>query len=241
MAKNVIITVNAKNNTVRVSTETVGAVGENLQGNFIVDFDGADFINGVCWLEIESDGEKGYIELSRSGKAYIAPIKSGITKYTGTIEAQVRITQSEVDGETPIFKSDRFSLNTIASINALDEVPEEYPEWIDLANAKLAEVDEALDQIGEVAGNTYSFYVKPQGKADGVSKVWEAVSATRFKTRVLNTEFNLLKPYIDDVIVYNESGTGEKTILETLELINGDILIYSNLEIDCKIILKGDK
>lgn len=241
MAKNVIITVNTKSNAVRVSTETVGAVGENLQGNFIVDFDGADFINGVCWLEIESNGEKGYIELSPSGKTYYAPIKSGITKYKGTIKAQVRITQSEVDGETPIFKSDRFNLSTIKSINALDEIPDEYPEWIDLANAKLAEVDAALAQIGNVAGNMYSFYVKPQDKADDGSKVWEAVSATRFKTRVFSTEFNLLKPYVDDVIVYNESGTGEKTILETLELINGDILIYSNLEIDCKIILKGDK
>lgn len=241
MAKNVIITVNTKSNAVRVSTEIVGAVGENLQGNFIVDFDGADFINGVCWLEIESNGEKGYIELSPSGKTYNAPIKSGITKYKGTIEAQVRITQSEVDGETPIFKSDRFNLSTIKSINALDEIPDEYPEWIDLANAKLAEVDETLAQIGNVAGNMYSFYVKPQGKADGGSKVWEAVSATRFKTRVFSTEFDLLKPYVDDIIVYNESGTGEKTILETLELINGDILIYSNLEIDCKIILKGDK
>lgn len=241
MAKNIIITIDPKSNAVKVSSETIGVVGENLQGQFIVDFKGLDFIRGVCWLEIESNGEKGYLELSRVGKTYTAPIKSGFTKYKGKIEAQVRITQSEVDGEAPIFKSDKFTLNTIASIGALDEIPDEYPEWIDLANAKLAEVDEALDKIGEGSGNVYSFKVKPQNKSDGVSNVWEAVSTTRFKTKIPRMEFNLLKPYIDDVIVYNESGTGEKTILESLELINGDILIYSNLEIDCKIILKGDK
>lgn len=240
MAKNIIITVDAKSNAVKVDTEIIGAVGENMQGQFIIDFCGSDFISGSCWLEIESAGEKGYIQLTKLGKTYVAPIKSGITKYGGVIEAQIRITQAAVNGEIPIFKSDKFNLNTLASINSLEEIPEKYPQWIDSANAKLAECDRAIEQMNEFAGKMYIFYVKPQSKADSNSKTWEAVSATRFKTKVLQSEFGLSKPYIDDVIVFNDKGTGEKSILETAELVNGDILIYSNLEIDCKIILKGE-
>lgn len=240
MAKNIIITINAKSNAVKVNSPVVGAIGENMQGVFIVEFVNSEYISGVCWLEINSDGEKGYIELKPSGdNTYTAPIKSGITKYRGNIEAQVRITQTAVNSEVPVFKSDIFSLNTLASINALDEMPDEYPKWIDVANAKLAEVDEAIENLNDGVGCV--FYVKPQSKADGKSRTWDAVSATRFKTKISSTEFNLTKPYIDDVIVFNEKGTGEKTILETLNLINGDIVIYSNLEIDCKIILKGVK
>lgn len=151
MAKNIIITVNARTNAVRVNTETVGAVGENLQGDFIVEFVGDNFISGSGWLEIESRGEKGYIELTQTGKTYTAPIKSGITKYGGRIDAQVRITQAEVDGEIPVFKSDIFHLNTLESINSLEEIPDEYPEWVDRVNAKLEEIkDMELDALPDV-------------------------------------------------------------------------------------------
>lgn len=241
MAKNIIITVNAKSNAVKVNTPVVGAIGENLQGLFIVEFTDSDYIDGACWLEINSD-EKGYIELSPTGNnTYTAPIKSGITKYRGNIEAQVRITQAEVDGEVPVFKSDIFNLNTLASINALEEIPEEYPKWIDSANAKLAECDEAIERMSEFGGKLRVVYVKPQFQGGNNAKEWEAVTATRFKIKVLQSELGgLIKPYIDDVIVYKDNGTMEKAILETAELINGDLLIYSNLEIDCKIIIKGD-
>lgn len=160
MAKNIIITVDAKSNAVSVNSNTVGAIGENLQGLFIVEFCGADYIAGACWLEIDGDGEKGYIELKPSGNnTYTAPIKSGITKHAGNIKAQIRITQSEVDGDIPIFKSDMFNLNTIASINAIEEIPDEYPEWIDTANEKIAEMNALMADIEEKAESGY-FSVK---------------------------------------------------------------------------------
>ena len=95
--------------------------------------------------------------------------------------------------------------------------------------------------MGELGGKLRAVYVKPQFQGGNNAKEWEAVTATRFKIKVLHSELGgLIKPYIDDVIVYKDNGTMEKAILETAELINGDLLIYSNLEIDCKIILKGD-
>lgn len=241
MAKNVIITVDAKSNAVKVDTEIIGAVGENMQGQFIVDFCGTEFVSGSCWLEIESADEKRYIQLTKSGQTYVGPIKSGITKYRGVIEAQIRITQASVSGEIPIFKSDKFKLNTLTSINAFEEIPEEYPSWIDSANAKLAECDETIELMREFGGKIRVVYAKPQFQGGNNAKEWEAVTATRYKIKILNSELSgLIKPYVDDVIVYKDNGTREKAILETAELVNGDLLIYSNLEIDCKIILKGE-
>ena len=69
---------------------------------------------------------------------------------------------------------------------------------------------------------------------------WKTVSATRYKVKIQQSELGLEKPYIDDCVVDLNNGFREKAILDMLELLNGDIVIYSNLKIDCKIILKGE-
>ena len=46
--------------------------------------------------------------------------------------------------DVPIFKSKEFFIPVEPSINAVDEAEEGYPLWIDKANAKLNQVDEAL-------------------------------------------------------------------------------------------------
>ena len=230
MEKNIIITIDAQSNAVKVNTETVGAVGENLQGQFIVDFCGTDYISGACWLEIQSDGEKGYIELSPSGKTYTAPIKSGITKYSGSIEAQVRITQAEVDGETPIFKSDTFNLNTLASINALDEIPDEYPEWIDVANAKLAELNKAISKIEEVKGKSF---VKQFTKADFT----QVGTAQRYFIAIKQSEHGLTNPYVDKMLVNSKADSEETTTFQTVVVVGektlstGTIKVYITIDL----------
>lgn len=208
MAKNIIITVDAQSNAVKVSSRIVGAVGENMQGLFIVDFDGG-FVDGACFLEIESAGEKGYIELSPSGKTYVAPIKSGITKYKGVIEAQVRITQAEASGEVPIFKSDKFNLNTIESINALDEVPDNYPAWIDIANAKIAEINDALSELGKTQGKAYC---KQFTKAD-FTQVGEE---QKYFIAIKKAEHGLIKPYVDKVLINKADGEEITTFQTTI-------------------------
>ena len=261
MAKNIIITVNAQTNAVKVNTETVGVMGENLQGQFIVDFVGASFVVGSAWLEIDSGNEKGYIELTRTGNTYSAPIKSGFTKRGGRLTAQVRITQEEVDGETPVFKSDIFYLKTLESINALEEIPDEYSEWIDVADAKLAEVDRVIKEmkvdalpdvtaedkgktlevteqgkwiVGDTLNEVKTELSKVNGKVFNVKQnYWQAVSTTRYKYEITSEQHGLTNPYIDKVVM-----SGGQTILEEKVYLNGDIVIYSNLAIDCKITLK---
>lgn len=230
MAKNIIITVNAKSNAVKVNTPVVGAIGENLQGLFIVEFTDSDYIDGACWLEINSD-EKGYIELSPTGNnTYTAPIKSGITKYRGNIEAQVRITQAEVDGEVPVFKSDKFNLNTLASINALDEIPDEYPEWIDVANSKIAEINKAIADVGKVNGRIYS---KQFTKSDFV----QVGTAQRYYIAIKQSEHGLTNPYVDKMLVNSKADSEETTTFQTVVVVGektlstGTIKVYITIDL----------
>lgn len=150
--KDVIITVDAESRQVRTNTNILGFVGENLQGEFIVDFEGNGFVDGSCWLELQIDKQKGYVALTKENSTYKAPIKSAITQTAGMVVAQVRIT-SATDADAPTFKSDIFKLQVLESINALDELPDEYPEWIDIANAKLAEMEQAIAEAKGVTAD----------------------------------------------------------------------------------------
>lgn len=245
MAKNIIITINAKSNAVKVNSPVVGAIGENMQGLFIVEFVNSEYIRGVCWLEINSDGEKGYIELSPTGNnTYTAPIKSGITKYRGNIEAQVRITQTEVEGEVPTFKSDIFNLNTLASINALDEMPDEYPKWIDVANAKIAKINSALEEVEKIQGKGY---IKEFTKADFA----QVGTAQLYVLAITKKEHGLTNPYVDKVIVTKSDGIETAAfqtavIVQEKTLSTGTVKIYITIDINKyteysgKIYLRGE-
>lgn len=149
MEKNINITVNTISRKVCTDTKLLGIKGENLQGYFVIDFEGKEFIEGAGWLETQIGEIKGYIALTRENNTYKAPIKSAITQATGVVQLQVRITQGTLADDTPIFKSDIFTLTVLDSISAVDEIPDKYPEWIETANAKLGEIDDALAELTE--------------------------------------------------------------------------------------------
>ena len=108
---------------------------------------------------------------------------------------------------------------------------------------RLDEYDEKIKEYinEETAEKVYTIYVRPSEEAASeTERFWQPFSTSKFKVRIPSAEINFSKPYVDDAIVFNSNGTAEKTILETLELLNGDLVIYSNLAIDCKIILRGE-
>lgn len=125
-----------------------------------------------------------------------------------------------------------------------DELPTVQPSDV----GKVLEVNEKgewslSDYRNDIDESSASFFVKPAGEIvddDTISKGWTFVTQSMYKVKILLNEHNLTKPYIGDCIVRLTTGASEKAILEMLELLNGDIVIYSNLEIDCKIILKGE-
>lgn len=118
---NVIITVNSEKRTVLVKPEKIAICGENLQGQFIVEF--ADtFIDGEARLDVLicSCKKKGYIALTKSGSTYAGDILSSITCHDGKVKMQVVIKQTTTNGSTPIFKSEIFEVFVEDSINATE-------------------------------------------------------------------------------------------------------------------------
>ena len=147
MKKNINITVNSSNGEVIKNTGILGINGENLQGNIIFSFKG-DFVSGVAWLEVEMpNGTKGHMEMTNVENTYVLPILSSLLKNTGIINMNLRITETPNYEEIPVFKSKIFPMEVLESINSTTTIPEEYPTWLDTANAKILEMDQALAEV----------------------------------------------------------------------------------------------
>lgn len=143
--KNIEIKIFKETRMVELNKFIIGNDGENLQGNLVFTFD--EFVDGQARLEYVIDGNKNYIMLEKVGETYQVPVLSVITK-KGQIDMQVVVTQGTED--VAIFKSNLFYLTCNASINAEIEQPEEYMQWIEVANAKLNEVDNLdIDAVKE--------------------------------------------------------------------------------------------
>lgn len=155
--KDIFINIKNKTRQVAISNEVLGIIGENCQGNFVIDFAG-DFIDGVGWLETQCGDQKGYIVLTKdsTNKTYSLPIKSCLLTKAGEVKFQIRITQNKVADEIPIFKSDIFKMLVLDSINAVNEIPEEYPEWVDIVTAEIDEIDAKVDALDETVSGFQS-------------------------------------------------------------------------------------
>lgn len=137
--KDVIIKI-YKDSSVYTEIGIIGINYENLQGKLVFEFVD-EFVDGTAYLEFKRKFEKGLIPMNKVGKTYEIEIKSSLLKEIGNIELQLRITQDEVPNGIPVYKSKVFTLEVLDAINATSEIPDEYPEWIDLANEKIKEMD----------------------------------------------------------------------------------------------------
>ena len=163
--KDIEIEITKSTRFVDFKTEVIGNDGESLQSKLIFTFKD-EFVDGQARLEYEINCEKYYAPLEKIRESYEIPIKSVMTKQ-GSINMQLVITQGTDENEIPIFKSNKFFLTCNESINAEIEQPEEYPDWIDIANTKLNEVDnlniEMQDSVVTITrkdGTQYSENVK---------------------------------------------------------------------------------
>lgn len=137
--KDVIIKI-YKDSSVYTEIGIIGINYENLQGKLVFEFVD-EFVDGTAYLEFERKFEKGLIPMNKVGKTYEIEIKSSLLKEIGNIELQLRITQDSIPSGIPVYKSKVFTLEVLDAINATSEIPDEYPEWIDLANEKIKEMD----------------------------------------------------------------------------------------------------
>lgn len=115
--------------------KVLGIDGENLQGKIIFYF--KKFKDGVAWLEFEKEnGTKKCIQMNKVGETYELEIKSSLLSDTSIIYLQLRITENENKNGTPIFKSNKFYMNVLSSINATSTIEDDYPNILDILNNK---------------------------------------------------------------------------------------------------------
>lgn len=125
----------ADNSMVYFDDKVLGIDGENLQGKIIFYFE--NFKNGVAWLEFEKeDGTKKYIPMDKVNETYEVEIKPSLLSDTSIIYLQLRITEDESENGIPVFKSKKFYMNILDSINATSTIEEDYPDILDVLNNK---------------------------------------------------------------------------------------------------------
>ena len=156
MMKDIEIKINRETRMVDLSKSIIGNDGENLQGNLVFSF-ADEFVKGQARLEYVIDDEKKYALLLKGEDNYYIPIKSVMTK-AGTIDMQLVVTEGTNENEIPIFKSNMFYVTCRTSINAEIKEEEGYYSWIEIANTKLNQVDEAIEELA-----SQSNYAKDQG------------------------------------------------------------------------------
>ena len=144
-----IIKVNKRTRDVEKSTSSLGIENENLQGNLIFEFRD-EFVDGTARIEYSDGKIKSYILAEKINKSYVIPIKSTLTKNSGQLSMQLVITKGSDEEEISIFKSKIFNLSIYKSINADSEAPDEYENWIDVANTKLNNLDEAIEKANNL-------------------------------------------------------------------------------------------
>lgn len=120
----------------------LGYEGENNINKLIFKFEDG-FRDGLGILNIKKEEETGYLDLTKVGDTYELEVKSALLSKIGEITFQ--FTVNEPDGT--VIKYDAFTMVVKDSIDANTEMPEDYPNWVDMANAKLAEVDEAISDV----------------------------------------------------------------------------------------------
>ena len=149
--KDLIITICCDTKKVVFNRDFIGLTGENLQGNIIVDFKNKeDFVDGTAYFEVDQDGKKYFIEMTKdeANKVYTLPIKSSLLKIACKLKCQVTIRKEATEsGEVPTFKSREFILPCLSSVDAIEEIPSQYPLWFDEVNNRLAGIEQELNGI----------------------------------------------------------------------------------------------
>ena len=140
--RNINILIN-DDHTVNFDNDYAGLNKENLQGNIVFSF--KNFVDGQARAEIVIDNQDGYILLDKVDNTYVLPIKSSLL--TGSdILMQLVIDEPQVGDEYPVWKSEAFLLKVGYSINSTNEIPEDYPSWIEILDGLRTEVEDATEK-----------------------------------------------------------------------------------------------
>lgn len=166
-------------NNILVNTETrkikkkdydfLGVSGENSIEQIV--FKLSAFIEGEAILEIEKYNKENkiethYFELQKEDESYVFEVKSSLLDVAKDVKMQLHITTENVE----VFKSRTFEMKVYEAINATKTIPEEYSEWIDIANSKIAIIDKLNTDFTKLKEEV------EQSETERNSKVEEAVN-----------------------------------------------------------------
>lgn len=146
--KNILVKVDTRTSKVDLTNTELGITGENLQGK--IRFELSNFIDGQALLLVHQEYDEQefdyFIEMEKVNNGYEIEIKNSLLK-GWKVDLQLQITEPEVNGSIPVFKSNKFFLKVGEHIEASETIPDEYPTWLEEANAKIAELDKVKEQL----------------------------------------------------------------------------------------------
>lgn len=141
MKKDVIIRINTETSEVISNSAVAGIKSENLQSNLIILPE--PFIDGTGRFFID---EHGSIEMTKQENCYVIPILSSLLA-NGDFDYCFKITEPENEQGIPVFASEISSLKVPDTIESSEEIPEQYPTWIENYDSKIAEINELEQNI----------------------------------------------------------------------------------------------
>lgn len=118
----------------------LGYEGENEVNKLIFNFEDG-FFDGSALLNVHRGEQKGYVTPKKVGETYELPVENSLLSQKGDVRFQLSITS--IEGK--VIKFDPFIMTVKDAIDTDAEMPEEYPSWIDEANAKIAQMDKAIE------------------------------------------------------------------------------------------------
>lgn len=209
MRKDIQINVNSKTNQIVASNDTLGITSENLQGKII--FRPEPFVEGTCRLYIDG---KGSILMDKQEDCYTLDILSSLLE-DSSIDICFKITEPENEKGIPKFVSKIMHFRVLDTIESDEEIPEQYPSWIDVFDSKIAEIN-ALEQSVEEAEQG-----RDEAEVERNKKVDDAVANIKDLTDEYNKnaiektkDFNMnVTEKTDD---FNDNADERKEELETI-------------------------
>lgn len=144
----IYIKVNKKTGMVYLDDTVIGRDKENLQQELIFSFENG-FVSGSPRLEYEIAHNKYHIPAEKINETYVVPVKN-VLNVEGKVEMQLVVVQQTENNEIPVFKSNVFYMYCNKSINAQEEAPDDYEYWLDVIQTKLADIDDALEEVGNL-------------------------------------------------------------------------------------------
>lgn len=193
MGKDIKIQVNSIDNQVLKSNDKLGITSENLQGKII--FKPEPFVDGVCRMYIEG---RGSILMEKGEDCYTLDILSSLLTEP-SLDICFKITEPENEKGIPVFCSKIIHFKVLDTIESNEEIPEQYPTWIEIFDSKIAElealeedVEQALSDIEIATEEVENLNIDVSDKVDGDVTITLTKKNGAVKTVVLSDGTSLM-------------------------------------------------